>query len=124
MSADITQLPVVEQLPVEEPTPEATEAAAEGAQLDQSEPEPQPVEGQPEGVPAIAQVVLTMLADGGIHLQTAGEFKPGVAWGMGQFLTAVGDDLFRTATEARRQQLAAVDPKQRIVLPGGRRVPR
>jgi hypothetical protein len=85
-------------------------------------PEEQPAEEQ--GIDALAQVVLTFLPDGGLHMKALGDLRPTIAWAMGEFMRSVGDDMFAKARAQAEEALAAKQP--RIVVPQGgmTRIPR
>jgi hypothetical protein len=82
---------------------------------------------QPEqegGIDALAQVVLTFLPDGGLHMKALGDLRPTIAWAMGEFMRSVGDDMFQNAKAQAREALEAKQP--RLVVPQGglTRIPR
>ena len=87
-------------------------------------------EAQPEAeatIDALAQLTLTFMADGGIHMAIAGDLRPSIAWALGEFLRSVGDDMFQAAKqEAVKKLQATQQAQQRIVVPqsGLTRLPR
>lgn len=81
------------------------------------------------GIDALAQVVLTFLPDGGLHMKALGDLRPTMAWAMGEFMRNVGDDMFAKAKAEVQARMAAADPiiKAGLTGPDGkalRRIPR